>query len=471
MENTKLRSDVIGLLGAATLGVVMLSPAMTMYGVFGPSFLASGAATPLAFVWALIATLPTALSYSVLSRDYPVSGSAAAWAKNALGESFGIWAGWIVFFYYLTNFIIQPVTLGIFFGDFLKALHLDIGVASYIIGVLICTVWAGSLVYRGISISAKGALAFLLVEAGVVFSLCVTIIAVAHSTGIHLSLEGFTLRSSPTGASGVFRAVVFGMLAYCGFDVVSTLAEETKMARKLIPQATLLSLLIYAVFITFGVWCLSYGADSAQLKKIAEAGGMPITEVAHNVWGSGSILISITAISATLGLAIATSVGASRILYSMARDGLTLPAFGKLHSKYQIPWNSLHMIFACGAIGAFAVCALVGPYNSYVWWGTTSTFFAMLTYLIVNGANLILNRTRAFKSLPNFLLYFLVPTFGFIVDGYILYRSFFVELIAQDWATGKSVIAFDMLCALVALGLALHFKIFKKAPLSLRTEG
>src|ERR1700683_1089322 len=40
-KSLSLKSDVLGLLGAATLGVVFLSPAMTLYGLFGPTFLAS----------------------------------------------------------------------------------------------------------------------------------------------------------------------------------------------------------------------------------------------------------------------------------------------------------------------------------------------------------------------------------------------------------------------------------------------
>src|SRR5262245_47794932 len=98
MQSPKtLKSDVVGLLGAATLGVVMLSPAMTLYGVFGPTFLAAGRAAPLAFVWALVATLPTAISYVVLSREYPLSGSTASWINLAAPRPLAVWAGWMVF--------------------------------------------------------------------------------------------------------------------------------------------------------------------------------------------------------------------------------------------------------------------------------------------------------------------------------------------------------------------------------------
>src|SRR4051812_25522859 len=114
MEMTKLKSNGLGLLATATMGVVMLSPAMTMYGGFGPSFMVAGKAAPLAFILALLATLPTAASYALLARDYPDSGSAAAWISRASFEWIGRWAGWIVFLYYFQNFIIQPITFGVF---------------------------------------------------------------------------------------------------------------------------------------------------------------------------------------------------------------------------------------------------------------------------------------------------------------------------------------------------------------------
>src|SRR5688572_4085940 len=117
----RLRSNAIGLVGAATLGMVFLSPAMTLYGLFGPVFLACGRLAPVPFVLGLLATLPTAMSYAVLSRDYPSSGSVADWASQATGPRIGAWAGWLVFLYYLTNFVIQLVAAGLFINELFAA--------------------------------------------------------------------------------------------------------------------------------------------------------------------------------------------------------------------------------------------------------------------------------------------------------------------------------------------------------------
>jgi amino acid transporter len=442
----------IGLIGATTLGVVMLSPAMTLYGGFGPSYLNAGAAAPLAFVWALFATLPTAVSYILLSREYPTSGSAADWAEKSFPRKIAIWAGWMVFLYYLTNFMIQPVTMGVFAGSLFQLIHIAPNFLTFVFASLVCLGSGAYFVYRGISISSKGALVFLVLETVVVTALCLSVLYFASKAGTTLSFNDFRVSASPTGSSGVFRAMVFAILAFCGFDVVSTLSEEVREPEKTIPRATFLSLLVYAGIIILGIWALTYGGTREELQKIASSGAMPISEVARKVWGAGGILIPITGISATFGLTIATAIGASRILFSMSRGGLA-PARFSILNKTQTPVNALHLIFIGAIILSLITGAFLGSYDAYVWWGTTSTFFAMITYLFVNASNLILNGHKWKSSPLAFIGCILIPVVGLVTDAYLLYRTFFYELWGQGWATGQSVVVFDLLCCVIAAGL------------------
>jgi amino acid transporter len=439
-----LKSGALGLLGAATLGVVMLSPAMTLYANFGAAYSTAGSAAPLAFVWALLATLPTAASYALLSRERPEAGSAASWTA-AFSTRAARWVGWMVFLYYLTNFILQPVTLGLFFNDLLGAAGLQAGVATYCIGAILCCALPALIAYRGIHPSSSGALGFLLFEAVVVAALCIAVARAAPSLDAH----GFSARASPGGVHGLFQAMIFAMLSYCGFDVISTVAEETKMSRTLIPQATFLALGAFGALIIGGVWSLTFAADPVRLKAMVdESNGMPITAVARGVWGRGSILVMLTGVSAALGIAIATAVGASRVLFSMARGGLAPRAFAALRN--QVPWRAMHVIFGSGLFGAVLAGALAGPWRAYLWWGATSTFFAMITFVFVNLANLVLHRDRLRASAAGFLLYGALPVSGIAVDLFILWRSFLVEQWEQG-VMGRSAIAFDLACAAAAL--------------------
>ena len=206
--------------------------------------------------------------------------------------------------------------------------------------------------------------------------------------------------------------MIFAMLSYCGFDVISTLAEEAKLPKKLIPQATFVSLIFFGALIITGVWALTYAEPVERIKALTDAGGMPITEIARKFWGKGAVLVTITGISAAFGIAIATSVGASRVLFSMGRSGQTWAGFAKLHPGHRVPWNAMHAIFLGGLVGSVLTGFFVGPYNAYLWWGTTSTFFGMLTFIFVNLANLILFRALIFRSPKGFVLHGLLPVFG-----------------------------------------------------------
>mgnify|MGYP002153785053 CR=1 FL=1 len=452
-----LKSDVIGLIGAVTFGVVMLSPAMTIYGGFGPSFLLAGNAAPLAFILALVATLPTAISYALLARSHPDAGSAASWIARFCPAGIARWAGWIVFLYYFTNFTIQPVTLGVFLSDLLVTMGLPASPEYYFLGALLCCLWPAWMVYRGIALSEKGALGFLVFETVVVVALCLTVLLFASSRGaLHVSTVDVA-GAGPSGSlvTGVFRAMVFGMLAFCGFDVISTLAEEAKAPRTLIPQATFLALVLFGVLIIAGIWILTFASSPEHLREVADSGAMPISEIARIYWGKAAVFVPVTAISAALGLAIATSVGASRIALAMGRSGNAPSWLAWLHPGHRVPWKALHLVFGAGLAAAVFTGLVLGPYQAWVWWGTTSTFFAMNTYMMVNVANLVLFRKSAAGSLAGFFLHGVIPVTGIMVDAYILVRSFFIELWNQGWATGRSVILVDVALALAAMLFAL----------------
>ena len=115
-------------------------------------------------------------------------------------------------------------------------------------------------------------------------------------------------------------------------------------------------------------------------------------------------------------------------------------------------------------IGAFVLFACLGPYNAYVWWATTSTFFAMMTYLFVNVAVIVLNRHRILASLWGYFRDAAIPAVGVAADAYIVAQSFFIELWHQDWATGKSGVVFNVACAALALILALAARRAVAAP-------
>ena len=169
--------------------------------------------------------------------------------------------------------------------------------------------------------------------------------------------------------------------------------------------------------------------------------------------GGGEILVILTAFTATTGVFIACAIGATRVLYAMGREGTLPVVFGKLHPRFQTPWMATHLVFA---ISLFAT--IVWPFwldgnflASFVWWAGCIAFFALVTYLFVNLAN-ILYFVRIQPTKRNIFTNVVAPIIGLVVDAYVLYKAFFESLWnVEDWRQGQAIIWFCLIVAVLGL--------------------
>jgi amino acid transporter len=145
-------------------------------------------------------------------------------------------------------------------------------------------------------------------------------------------------------------------------------------------------------------------------------------------------------------------VGASRALYAMARQGALPAPLAKLHPKYRVPWNAMHVVYAASLIGIIVlVAALKNALDAFVWWAGPIVFFALITYVFVNLANIVYF-TRFAREKFNWFLNGLVPVVGIGLDAYLIYKSFFQALWSAGFRSGQSIILVSMI--LVVLGIA-----------------
>jgi amino acid transporter len=452
-DTTKLKRGVVGLLGAATLGAIMMSPALGLYGNWGPLAMDVGIIGPLIFILGLLIALPTAISYAVIARVMPSSGSAYTWLWRSLTPSAGIFIGWIMAGYYIVAVILQPYLFGLYFTELLKYVGIT-GLDQYVsgaIGVLFVTAIGAYFVYGGIQLSVKGTVALIAIESLVAGGLALTVIFVKATQG-GLTLAPFD-PSQIGGSKDIGLALIIMVLSYTGFDVISTVAEETHSPRTLIPRATIIALLGVAAFWIIGTYGLSIAVPMTEVNDLVSSGMTPVTPIAKQYWGAGEILVILTALTAATGVFIACAVGASRVLYAMGREGSLPSALGKINPRFQTPWNANHVVFG---ISLFAT--LVWPFwldanflASFVWWAGAITFFALVTYLFVNLAN-ILYFVRIKPTQRNILTNIVAPIIGIVVDALVLYQAFFVSLWnVPDWRTGQAIIWFCLLVALVGI--------------------
>jgi len=470
---TKLKSGALGIVGVAAMGAVMMSPALGIYGNFGPMAITAGRTTPLVFLLALLATLPTAICYAMISREIPSSGSAYTWLWEAISPAVGIWIGWLLAGFFVIVVFLQPLLFGIFFNDLVRALGFEAGYGMFVIGFVISTIIIALLTYRGVEVSEKGSTIDLIIQMVLVAALAITIIVVLTIKG-KLDFSPFLPSSSPQGLSGISLALIFGILSFVGFNVITNLAEETKNPRKTIPIAVVAACVIVGLYWVVVSWAYVISIPTEHIIEAVYSDVIPVVPIAREYWGIGKVFIILTGMIAALGVYIATVVGSSRVIYAMARDGSLPSIFSRLNPKHKVPANALHFIFLLTFIFVLIPAGLLGLYNTYIWWGKAVVFFALATYVFVSLANPIFFlrfRREKFNIFWNGIMALL----SLAINLYLLYKAFFVECWRGDWATGKSVILFAI--AWMALGLIYLIvlkkctpELFKKQAAYLREE-
>jgi len=124
--------------------------------------------------------------------------------------------------------------------------------------------------------------------------------------------------------------------------------------------------------------------------------------------------INIGAIAGLASVVLVMLLGQPRIFYSMSRDGLLPPVFGKVHPKFQTPYvTTIVTGIVAAAVAGFFPIGLLGELVSI---GT------LLAFVIVCAGVMVLRYTRPNIPRPfRTPLVPVVPILGILICGYMMY--------------------------------------------------
>jgi amino acid transporter len=426
-----LRRSALGLLAVAGIGAVIMSPSLGLYFVWGGITTQAGIVAPLIFLIALLISIPTAISYAMVSKELPSAGQAYTWLWRSMRPEVGLWIGVVLLFYYMSGLWVNAITNSVFFSEVLRYFGVPDSNWLNLAGIAILFTVTALIVYNDIRISARVALAFLAFETLSAAALGLTVII---QKGVHGQLSAAPLNPhlATGGYTGISAAVIFGILAFIGYDYSAVVAEEAKTPRRLIPLAVVLSTVILGLYWMIFSYGYSLAVPVSKVAQFAAGGFEPATPIAKIYWHAFSILVAITGTTATIGIYIATVPVLARVVYAMARDG-ALPK-----RAVALAGALLMALLQRGFIPAFA------------WFGNVSVFFALVTYIFVNAASF--NFYRRFRPEKFNIWWNVVTPFAAIaIDAYVLYQSFFKALWNLGFAAGSSVIIFALVVCAVAV--------------------
>lgn len=437
-----LKKNSMTWLGAGLMGSIIMSPASGIYFNFAPTESAAGRIVPLIFLIAMIVTLPTALSYAAMSRTLPSTGSAFTWMRHAVGPSAGVITGWILNGFYLLAQIVLPGIGALYFNQILSQFGVPTGYGTWAIGVLLMVVVVAVMNFRGIDLSLRATIVFMVTESIIVLALMATILIVRGGAGdftVGDAVNTFNPGQALGGTASIFVALVFGIQGNVGFDAVAGMAAETKSPRRQIPRATLFAVIAVGVYwmVTGIGWVAAL--PLAEFQRVVADGETPTAVIALQYWGqAGQLIISVIAFTSILAIFLSQNVASSRALYAMGRQGSAPAWFGRISARGQVPSNAMALGLIVTAVVTLALGAVLGTANQYAWTATMSSSLALLTYLAVNVANIVYH-WRFQRTAFNWFLHGVVPSLGIVVVLFVIWSSYLGSLSAAGWTYGISV--------------------------------
>jgi APA family basic amino acid/polyamine antiporter len=217
---------------------------------------------------------------------------------------------------------------------------------------------------------------------------------------------------APFGVSGIGAGAAYVFFAYIGFDAVSTTAQEAKNPQRDLPIGIIASLLICTAL---------YIAVAAVLTGMVPWRDVNIeAPVARAFLDRGlsgaSHIITLGALAGLTSVMLVMLLGQTRVLYSMAKDGL-LPKkfFADIHPRFRTPWKNTILV------GVLA--AVVGSLTPIDDIGKMVNIGTLLAFIIVCIAVMALRRTNPGQSRPFRTPWVpFVPIMGILFNGYMMYK-------------------------------------------------
>ncbi len=192
----------------------------------------------------------------------------------------------------------------------------------------------------------------------------------------------------PNGAGGVVIAMGLTFIAFEGYDLIATVAEEIKSPEKTIPRATLISLAV-TIFIYLMILLVCIGAIQPESGKSWQFLGQyqetAIARAAHNFMPAyGVALIIFGGLLSTISALNATILASSRVAFSMSRDKMLPISLSTIHAKRRTP----HIAIAVTG-GLVLFMALLFPIHVI---GSAASVMFLLTFTMVNLSLIALRR-------------------------------------------------------------------------------
>ena len=317
---------------------VLKTPALVAFGLaymvplgvfttYGQVTVLSEGHLPIAYLVTIVTILFTALSYCRMASALPLAGSAYSYVQRSFGGKMGFLVGWAQILDYLFLPILNYLVLGIFLHEAFPAIPAPVFVLASILSVSFLNV---------IGVRLLTSVNFTLIAAQLVFIVLFIALSFSHAD---LSPEALMRPLMVNGShlGGLLAGAAVLCLAFLGFDAIATMAEEADDAKRTLPKAIIITVLLAGViFIAVSSAAHLIYPDWRALIPVQDTASLVVSEKAGGKWMYNFFMAAyLTGVYAS---AMTAQTGVSRIFYAMGREGvLPKKIFYHLHPRFRTP--------------------------------------------------------------------------------------------------------------------------------------
>ena len=435
---------------AIGIGVIIGAGLFSLTGIAAANN--AGPAVTLSFIVAAVGCAFSALCYAEFAAMVPVAGSAYTYSYATMGELFAWIIGWDLVLEYSVGAATVAISWSQYLVKFLSKYNLHIPaqlvmspfetakladgttVSGFVnVPAMLIVLAITAIVVRG----TKGSAWFNALVVALKVAVVLAFIALGWKYIDPANYQPYIPVNTGTfgefGLSGILRGAGVIFFVFIGFDIVATMAQETKNPQRNMPIGILGSLAVCTVlFVLFG-HVLTGLANYTEFKNSAAPVAIAIEKTPY-AWLSSAVILAI--LIGYTSVILVDLLGQSRVFFSMSKDGLLPPIFSRVHATFRTPLHSSLLLGLFISIFAgFVPIAVVGEMTSI---GT------LLAFVMVCLGVLIMRRTnpdapRPFRTpwVP------LVPILGIVVC--------LVMMASLPWETWLRLILW------LAIGMTIYF--------------
>src|SRR4051812_39182216 len=376
-------------------------------------------ALPLSVLLALVACICAATAIGQLAKLFPSAGGMYTYAARSLGPGAGFFVAWL---FILFEPLVAPFLYLEFGWAMREVFQSETGfdwAGQWWAWVLLMTAIVFLLTYRHVRISTTAGVLLGAFEIGI-FGL-LSLWMLLSNVG-DLNLQPFNPSHANGDLGGVFKGMVFAILAFIGFEAAAPLGEEARNPRKNIPRAVVGSAVVIGLFYVFCAYAWVFGAGFDDFVKQA-TGADPWRNLGKVFWSTGWILVFLAICNSIAANSNAAVNAATRVFYSLARNGLAPRQLGHTHPEFKTPHVAIIWMSVFALVFALFFGWRWGPLTGFSMIATLAVPVVIVVYMVVS-VGCIVHYTRERRSEMNPFIHVVLPAAGIVLFFFPLYYQY-----------------------------------------------